>query len=126
LTAAFQVPPSIAQICDGRDDDKYWINTTKLMLLCIGIVQLVHRLDEENLVLLKGTASAVPKRAGPKALPLCRRLERSPKGEATDLLPLFLPLFSPLFLPLHLFFAFLAQKSHVKPLNHLTPSNKRK
>jgi hypothetical protein len=34
----------------------------------------------------KGTPSGVPKRSLPKALPLCRRPERSPKGEATDLL----------------------------------------
>jgi hypothetical protein len=38
-----------------------------------------------------------------------RRLERSPKGEAPDLLLLFLPL--------HLFFSFSAQKTHVKPPN---------
>jgi hypothetical protein len=50
----------------------------------------------------------VPKQAGPKALPLCRRLEQSPKGEAE---------LSPLFFPLHFFFAFSAQKSHVKPQN---------
>jgi hypothetical protein len=67
----------------------------------------------KDLVLLKGTASAVPKKPG-------RRPYRSAEGwsEATDLLPLSLPL--------HLFFAFSAQKSHVKPQNHLNPSNQRK
>jgi hypothetical protein len=62
-------------------------------------------------VLRKGTRSRVPQEAGPKAQPLCRRLERSPKGEATDLLPLLLfPLFPP-------------KKAHVKPPTHLTPSH---
>jgi hypothetical protein len=57
----------------------------------------------------EGPPSGVPKQAGPEALPFCRRLEQSPKGEATEL--------SPLFLPLHFYFAFSAQKSHVKPQN---------
>jgi hypothetical protein len=53
-----------------------------------------------------------------EALPLCRRLEQSPEGEATDFIAFA---FVSVFL-----FVFSAQKSHVKPQNHLTPSNKRK
>ena len=44
----------------------------------------------------------------------CRRLELGPKGEATDHRLCFL---RSIFLPIS------AQKSHVKPQNHLTPSN---
>jgi hypothetical protein len=106
------------------------------------MVQLIHTADEENLVLLKGTASAMPRTTGAKAKPLCRRPERRPKGEVTDLIAFvfaFLavsPKKSALsaseweicfcLLWLQLFFAFLAQKSHVKSQNRLTPSNKRK
>ena len=54
--------------------------------------------------LLKGTASAVPKATPPPTLPLCRRPERSLKGEATYISPLPsllpLPLLLPLLLPL--------------------------
>jgi hypothetical protein len=51
-----------------------------------------------------------------KRPPFCRRRERSPKGEATDLLPLSLLLC----LLLHLFFCVFCQKTHVKPSNPLT------
>jgi hypothetical protein len=33
---------------------------------------------------LKGAPLGVPKESGPQALPLCRRPEQSPKGEATE------------------------------------------
>jgi hypothetical protein len=60
----------------------------------------------------KGTRSRVPKKPGPKALPLCRRPERSPKGEATQSIAFAVAVvFSS---------AISAQKSHVKPQNHLT------
>jgi hypothetical protein len=49
-----------------------------------------------------------------KALPLCRRQERSPKGEATNYCLCFCSC-SCSYFP-----SFSAQKSHVKPLNHLT------
>jgi hypothetical protein len=54
-------------------------------------------------------ASKPPRSGHHTALSSVEGLERSPKGEATDLLPLFLPL--------HLFFSFSAQKTHVKPPN---------
>jgi hypothetical protein len=47
----------------------------------------------KTLVLLKGTASAVPKQPGQRPYRSAEGPERSPKGEATDLLPLLLPLF---------------------------------
>jgi hypothetical protein len=69
----------------------------------------------------KGTAGSqgfalgyVPKQAGSNN----RKPERSPKGEATDSIALVLAII--FLLP------FSAQKSHVKPQNHLTPSNKGK
>jgi hypothetical protein len=50
--------------------------------------------------------------------PLCRRRERSPKGEATDSIAVAVAVV--FLLP------FSAQKSHVKSKNNLTPTNKRK
>jgi hypothetical protein len=44
------------------------------------------------LAMYQGMASAVPKTDRPKALPLCRRQERNPKGEAANILPLLLSL----------------------------------
>jgi hypothetical protein len=43
---------------------------------------------------------------------VCRREKAKAEGEAAD--------FIAFILPLHLFFAFSAQKSHVKPQNYLT------
>jgi hypothetical protein len=62
------------------------------------------------------------RKASPKTLPLCRRLERSPKGEATDRLPLLCPFFtvenksqkSGVFFALR----FAASSNHVKTTNH--------
>jgi hypothetical protein len=56
----------------------------------------------------------VPKEAGSNN----RKPGRGPKGEATDSIAL---VHAGIFL-----LPFSAQKSHVKPQNHLTPSNKRK
>jgi hypothetical protein len=57
-----------------------------------------------------------------KRPPFCRRRERSPKGEATDLLPLSLLLC----LLLHLFFCVFCQKNAcqaLKPINSLRDNN---
>jgi len=63
------------------------------------------------------TLSAAKNPAFCEAVYLCRKHERSPKGEATENIAFALPLF---------FFAFSAQKSNVKPQNHLTRSNQSK
>jgi hypothetical protein len=47
-----------------------------------------------------------------KGLPLCRRLERGPQGEATESIAFAVACFY--------FPSFSAPKSHVKPQNHLT------
>jgi hypothetical protein len=61
--------------------------------------------------------ASAPRLAQPRSgLPLCRRPERSPKGEATDLIAVA---FAFVFLS-----AFSAQKTHVKPQNHLNLTNK--
>jgi hypothetical protein len=64
------------------------------------------------------THALKPRRKGATALP---KAGAKPEGRSDRILPLFLPLF----LLLHFFSAFSAQKTHVKPQNHLTPSNKR-
>ena len=71
-----------------------------------------------NLSLLPGRAGlSAPRLPRPRSgLPLCRRHERSPKGEATDLIAFVLCLY--------FVSAFLAQKSHVKPLDRLNHTNK--
>jgi hypothetical protein len=69
------------------------------------------------IALLKGTPSAVPKTSRAKrpnrsALSMVEGLERSPKGEATD--------FIAVAFVVDFLLPFSAQKSHVKPENHLT------
>ena len=71
-------------------------------------------------VLLKGTASAVPQKAAAKRLPLCRRPERSPKDEATDLLPL------PLLLRLPLLVLASIIRNQINYLHPITLKNTRK
>jgi hypothetical protein len=77
--------------------------------------------------LLKGTASAVPKQPGQRPYRSAEGRSESPKGEATDLLPLFLfALFFAFVFALLFIFRVFGPEIACQVPNHLTPSNKRK
>jgi hypothetical protein len=82
--------------------------------LSLGASQNEASEGAEKVVVLKGRGfSRAASLLFTVRLPLCRRRERSPKSEATDL--------TAFVVAVNFLLAFSAQKSHVKPQNHLIP-----